>query len=60
MNEQMIIDFINRIADNDKVSPFQNGFVVLTNKEMVKFVDFVWQDAYQQGYATGCSDSVVD
>lgn len=25
-----------------------------------KFAELLWQEAYQQGYATGCSDSVVD
>ena len=25
-----------------------------------RFAELLWQEAYQQGYATGCSDSVVD
>ena len=41
MNEQKMIDLVNRIADNDKVAPFQNGFVVLTNEEMVRFAELI-------------------
>jgi hypothetical protein len=41
MNEQTMIDFVNKIADNDKVAPFQNGFVVLSNQEMVEFAELI-------------------
>ena len=41
MNEQKMIDLVNRIANNDKVAPFQNGFVVLTNEEMVRFAELI-------------------
>ena len=41
MNEQKIIDLVNRIADNDKVAPFQNGFVVLSNEEMVRYTELI-------------------
>jgi hypothetical protein len=41
MNEQTMIDLVNKIAANDKVAPFQNGFVVLTNQEMVKLVELI-------------------
>jgi len=41
MNEQKMIDLVNRIADNDKVAPFQNGFVVLSNEEMVRYTELI-------------------
>ena len=41
MNEQIMFDLVNRIADNDKVAPFQNGFVVLTNEEMVRYTELI-------------------
>jgi len=44
MNEQKMIDLVNRIADNDKVAPFQNGFVVLSNEEMVRYTELILQD----------------
>jgi hypothetical protein len=44
MNEQIMFDLVNRIADNDKVAPFQNGFVVLSNEEMVRYTELILQD----------------
>ena len=44
MNEQTMIDLVNKIADNDKVAPFQNGYVVLTNQEMVKLVELIVEE----------------
>jgi len=41
MNEQKMFDLVNRIADNDKVAPFQNGFVVLSNEEMVRYTELI-------------------
>lgn len=41
MNEQIMFDLVNRIADNDKVAPFQNGFVVLSNEEMVRYTELI-------------------
>lgn len=41
MNEQLMFDLVNRIADNDKVAPFQNGFVVLSNEEMVRYTELI-------------------
>jgi hypothetical protein len=51
MNEQKMIDLVNRIADNDKVAPFQNGFVVLSNEEMVRYTELIVQE---------CIDTVSD
>ena len=53
MNEQKIIDLVNRIADNDKVAPFQNGFVVLSNEEMVRYTELIVRECI------GCCEQVI-
>ena len=36
-----MVDLINKIADEDVVTPFENGFVVLTEEEMERFADSI-------------------
>ena len=48
MNEQIMFDLVNRIADNDKVAPFQNGFVVLSNEEMVRYTELIVRECAKE------------
>ena len=42
MNRTLMFDLINKIVDDDAVTPpFQNGFVVLTEEEMEHFADSI-------------------
>ena len=41
MNRTLMVDLINKIADDDVVTPFENGFVVLTEEEMERFADSI-------------------
>ena len=41
MNRTLMFDLINKIVDDDVVTPFENGFVVLTEEEMERFADSI-------------------
>jgi len=42
MNRTLMFDLINKIVDDDAVTPpFQNGFVVLTEEEMEHFAESI-------------------
>ena len=53
MNEDTMKDLVRRIADPDKVSPFSNGFVTLTDEEMVKFAELIVRECAKVSERTG-------
>lgn len=53
MNKETVFELVNQIADDDKVSPFMNGMVSLTEDEIVRFAELIVRKCVHAVYDDG-------